>query len=145
MSDIEQALAEHGPLPRFGTDYIDCKCGWEAPRAGVIVWWTVHMAEPMQAIARDAAVGRAVREAVEAIDFKPIHPLHRYGSWRLSIRGPWGFREKQYQWWCFAEPYNATGKGLDHDIEGYGETLDAAADSLVTAIAAALGDDDAKP
>ena len=71
--------------------------------------------------------------AIEAIDFPKNHPLHRHGDWRLWLRGPWRFADG-IKWMAIAEPYNATGKGLDKEIEGIGESLEEALLDLVTKI-----------
>jgi hypothetical protein len=76
----------------------------------------------------------AFAEAVKAIAFEYPHPLFSFGTWRLQLRGPWSLNEPRFNWWAFAEPYNATGRGLDRAIEGYGETLEEALVDLVAKI-----------
>jgi hypothetical protein len=62
--DRPPTTERHGPLPRFGAGYIDCECGWNAPRQGVIVWWITHARPAIEVEAR-AAVLRELREEVE--------------------------------------------------------------------------------
>lgn len=52
---------------------------------------------------------------------------------RLIIRGPWRFASG-VKWQAILEPYNATGYGLDKDIEGIGDTYTDALEDLLMAI-----------
>lgn len=111
MTDIEQALAEALHLRHLGGT---CESLTGCPRRADFLSDARYLAdtEPMQAIARDAAVGRAVREAEE--------------TWVWSCEYD---RRGGYHVWL-APKFNGSPKR-----QGRGPTIDAA-------IAAALGDDD---
>ena len=56
------------------------------------------------------------------------HPLWRFGSWRMRVVGPWNIEHSGHRptWQAIAEPYNATGNGLDSEVEALGATPAAA-------------------
>ena len=68
--------------------------------------------------ALDAAVAAA-------FDLEPSHPRWRYfHGGRLKLIGPWDIEHDGHRptWQAIAEPYNATGQGLDHEVEALGGT-----------------------
>jgi hypothetical protein len=82
-------------------------------------------------------VGRfeeAFEQALAVIDFPVGHRLFRYGSWRLSLVGPWRMPEG-LTFQAIAHPHNATGEGLDREIEGIGGSPEAALRDLIGKIA----------
>jgi hypothetical protein len=58
-------------------------------------------------------------------------PLARwFDHGRIRIMGPWQFRDG-IKWQAIADPYNATGRGFDREIEGVGATPEEALQELI--------------
>lgn len=72
-------------------------------------------------------------EAVTAIENKDSPRWRYFAHGRIKLVGPWDIEWHGHRptWQAIAEPYNATGQGLDRDIEGLGGTPEEALQDLL--------------
>ena len=66
------------------------------------------------------------------------HPLWRYGAWRMRVVGPWDITYDGHRptWQAIADPYNATGRDGNREIEALGPTPAAALVALAETLEA---------